>query len=65
MGRLVRLTREQRSRGELLRAEAAELQRKFWDALGRLEELIGVEVDSSYDLEDCSVEDLRSRGSSR
>jgi hypothetical protein len=65
MGRLARLTREELLRGELLRAEAADLQHKFWDAVLRLEELIGVEVDSSCDLADYSVKNLQSLGNPR
>lgn len=49
----------------MLRAEAADLQHKFWDAVLRLEELIGVEVDSSCDLADYSVKNLQSLGNPR
>ena len=65
MGRLARLTKEERGRAESLREEAADLQHKFWDTLLKLEQLIGVEVDSNCDLGDYSVTNLQSRGNPR
>ena len=43
---------------ESLLAEAAELQSQMWVKLNALESLLGVEVDSTQDLSECSVDDL-------
>ena len=43
---------------ENLLAEAAELQSQMWDKLNALESLLGIEIDSTNDLSDYSVDDL-------
>ena len=43
---------------EALLANAARLQTEFWDAIGDLEKELGIEIDSSNDLQGVTVEDL-------
>jgi hypothetical protein len=43
-------------------AECAALQTAFWTSLRELEELIGVDIDASRDLEETTVAELKREG---
>lgn len=54
-----RLTKADRIAAEALLRKAQEQQTAFWDTLATLEHLLGVDIESTNDLEGCSVDDLR------
>lgn len=57
----MRLTTAGRELAEHLLVEAVEAQQAMWHALAGLEELLGVEIDSTDDLSGLSIDSLLAR----
>lgn len=53
-----RISKAKREEAEQLLGEAQSYQTAFWESLSRLEKSLGIEIDSSADLEGWTIDDL-------